>query len=140
MVNSEKKYTGRIVAIVSVLVGLIGALAPVVADMDLSSTAGIVAGLVAVSTVVVKYLDGWQRYEERLDTADAAPAVPHEAAGGSTPNAHLGVLTVVPDEDEDPEEEIADVADAPDDDEIDAITDELVLSDVLLDEDERRAA
>jgi hypothetical protein len=130
-VNSEKQYTGRIIAIVSVVVGLIGAAAPVVANMDLSSTAGVVAGLVAVCTVVVKYLDGWQRYEERLDAAAAAPA-PSADEEHPKPDPQLGKLTVVPDEGAD--DEIADVPAPPDDDEIDAVTDELVLGDVLPDE------
>ena len=127
MVNSEKKYTGRIVTIVSIVVGAIGALAPVVLEMDLSSTAGIVAGLVAASAVVVKYLEGWQRYEARLDAAGAARV---ETAPVTPPHPQPGPLKVVPTEPEDPEGEIADVAGAPDDDEIDAITDELVLGDV----------
>ena len=74
MVNSEKKYAGRVVALASVFLGLIGAVLPAVAQMDLSSTAGIVAGLIAVTSIAVKFLDGWQRYEERLDGV-ASPAV-----------------------------------------------------------------
>ena len=40
---------------------------PVVASLDLSGTAGVVAGIVALCAVAVKYLEGWQRYEARLD-------------------------------------------------------------------------
>jgi hypothetical protein len=72
---SAKSYTGRIVAIVSLLIGLAGAAAPVALNMDISSTAGIAAGIVALSVVIVKYLDGWQKYEARIDDQAAATAV-----------------------------------------------------------------
>jgi hypothetical protein len=75
---SAHAYTGRIVTIASLLVGLAGAAAPVVLNLDLTSTAGIVAGIVALSAVIVKYLDGWQQYEARLD---GAPAVASTATG-----------------------------------------------------------
>jgi hypothetical protein len=77
--NSSAANTGRNVALATALVGLIGAAAPVFANLDLSSTAGIVAGLVALSAVAVKYLEGWQRYEARLD------GVPQSPPGGAPP-------------------------------------------------------
>ena len=111
--------------------------------MDLSSTAGIVAGLVAVSTVVVKYLDGWQKFEARLDDA-SAPGAPaeqqHPAPPVEPPVPQPPILVPVPVPDEDLEAEIADVPSPPDDDDVDAITDEVVLGDVLADEEERHAA
>jgi hypothetical protein len=42
---------------------LLGALAPVIADMDFESVAGIAAGLAAISAVAYKWLDGWSKYE-----------------------------------------------------------------------------
>ena len=71
---SAKSYTGRIVTIVSLMIGVAGAAAPVVLNMDISSTAGIVAGIVAMSAVIVKYLDGWQKYEARIDDQSAPDA------------------------------------------------------------------
>jgi hypothetical protein len=71
---SAKSYTGRIVTIVSLLIGLAGAAAPVALNMDISSSAGIVAGIVAMSAVIVKYLDGWQKYEARIDDQSAPSA------------------------------------------------------------------
>jgi len=79
--------TGRIVTILSLVVGFIGAAAPLVLNMDLSSTAGVVAGLVALSAVAVKYLDGWQKYEARLD-AHAAVAVQAAATNGASQESH----------------------------------------------------
>ena len=144
--NSADRYTGRNVTIISVIVGLIGAAAPVVANMDLSSSAGIVAALVALSAVVVKYLDGSQRYEARLDgvTPTDAPA-PGPAAAVEPPKVNgRGTRELVEDAwavPTDPEpstsalgsepddelgdalgvEEVADVPDPPRDDELEEV-------------------
>ena len=53
----------RIALYLTVAAGLLGAIAPVVADMDITSVAGIAAGLGAIAVVVYKWLDGWQRFE-----------------------------------------------------------------------------
>ena len=37
------------------------------ADLDFESVAGIAAGLAAFSAVIFKWLDGWQKYESRVD-------------------------------------------------------------------------
>ena len=55
----------RIAVYLTVAAGLLGALAPVVADLDIESVAGIAAGLAAIAAVVYKWLEGWQKYEER---------------------------------------------------------------------------
>jgi hypothetical protein len=73
---SAKNYTGRYATIAALIIGCIGAAAPAVAQMDLSSTAGVVAGVVAISAVLVKFLDGVQRYEARQDAHGGAPAPP----------------------------------------------------------------
>lgn len=44
--------------------GLFTALAPAVANLDLTSTAGVIAGLVAITAVVSKWLTGWQNLEK----------------------------------------------------------------------------
>lgn len=75
--QSATTRTGRNVTIIGLLIGLAGAAAPVVGGLDLSSSAGIIAAIVAMSAVIVKYLDGWQKYEARLDGQPAAePAAP----------------------------------------------------------------
>jgi hypothetical protein len=67
--NSTDRNTGRNVTVITICLGIVGAVAPMLANMDLTSTAGVVAALVAIAPVVVKYLDGVQQYETRLDSA-----------------------------------------------------------------------
>jgi hypothetical protein len=132
--NSANTYTGRWVAGASVLLGLVGAVLPAVAGMDTSSTAGIVAGLIAICTVAIKYLDGVQRYEERLDavTPTATPAPPitgdePEPETDEPPASQPGEVVDLP-------TLFADVPGAPTDDEIDAATPEAIAADVVEEE------
>lgn len=62
-------YLNRIVTILTVIAGVIVAGLPVLADMDTTSTAGVLGGLASISVVVVKWLDGWQKFESRTDDA-----------------------------------------------------------------------
>jgi hypothetical protein len=55
----------RIAVALTAVAALFGGLAPVVANLDLSSTAGVVAGLLSLTTVVNKWLEGWQKHEAR---------------------------------------------------------------------------
>jgi protein-S-isoprenylcysteine O-methyltransferase Ste14 len=55
----------RVVATATAVLGLVAALAPVVADLDWTSTLGVVAGVGVVAAAALKWLDGWQKYEER---------------------------------------------------------------------------
>lgn len=57
----------RIALYLTSIAALLVALAPVVADLDWTSTAGLIGGLGAVALVVNKWLEGWQKYEERQD-------------------------------------------------------------------------
>ena len=43
----------------------IGGLAPVVADLDWQSTAGVIVGLGAIATYVNVFVLGWQKHEDR---------------------------------------------------------------------------
>lgn len=61
-----KVNTGRIAAILGGVAGIAAALAPVVANLDVTSTVGVVGGIGAVAAVVIKWLDGWQKYEQDL--------------------------------------------------------------------------
>lgn len=58
---------------------LAAALAPVVANLDWTSTAGVIAGISAITAVVYKWLGGWQAHEEREAFADREP---HAAVAG----------------------------------------------------------
>ncbi|MGZ6587116.1 MAG: hypothetical protein ACXVHX_22735 [Solirubrobacteraceae bacterium] len=55
----------RVVALLTALLGLGAAVAVPLAHLDWSSTASVIAGLGTVASVAVKYLDGWQKHEER---------------------------------------------------------------------------
>ncbi len=57
------KNPNRIAVYLTVAAGLLTALAPVIADLDLSSTAGVAAGLAGVVVVVNRWLQGWQQME-----------------------------------------------------------------------------
>lgn len=56
----------RVVAVAGALISLALALLPVIANFDWRSTAGAIAGIVAVLGIVQKFLDGWQAHEERV--------------------------------------------------------------------------
>lgn len=68
----------RIVSYTIALLGLVGAIAPVAADLDWESTAGVLVGIGVIASIGVKWLEGWQRYEERTDLERLAdsPEVP----------------------------------------------------------------
>jgi hypothetical protein len=58
--------TNRVVAIAVAGFGFVAAIAPVAANLDWTSTAGIIAGVGTVAAVAVKWLDGWQKHEQRI--------------------------------------------------------------------------
>lgn len=66
----------RVVAVASVVVSLALAVLPVLADMDWSSTAGIVAGILALLAVTDRWLKGWQQFENRAAVTDPARDLP----------------------------------------------------------------
>ncbi len=57
----------RVAVYLTSIAALCAGLAPAVADLDLTSTAGVIAGLLALLGVVRKWLDGWQAYESDYD-------------------------------------------------------------------------
>jgi protein-S-isoprenylcysteine O-methyltransferase Ste14 len=59
----KKTPPNRVVAVATVVLALLTALAPVVLNLDWTSTAGIIASLAVVATTAVKWLDGWQKFE-----------------------------------------------------------------------------
>lgn len=57
----------RIAVYLTGLAGLATAIAVPVAELDTSSTVGVVGGLAAIVGVAVKFLEGWQRHEDRTE-------------------------------------------------------------------------
>lgn len=55
----------RVAVILTAGAALLSALAPIVADLDITNTVQILGSLAAAVTVVHKWLDGWQQYEHR---------------------------------------------------------------------------
>lgn len=72
----------RLAVYLTSLAGLAAAVAVPLADMDASSTAGVIAGLAAIATVVSVWLKGWMEHEKRQagDTAIIPGDVGDEAA------------------------------------------------------------
>lgn len=93
----------RIAAIVAVIAGVLGALAPVLADLDTTSVAGLIAGLLAIVATVDRYLKGSQEWD-RLQAQTAA------AVGPVAPVATVGLI-------DDPEVDDVPVEDLPSDEE-----------------------
>lgn len=55
----------RVVAVLTALLGVAAAIAPVAADMDWTSTIGVITGVGVVAAAALKWLDGWQKAEAR---------------------------------------------------------------------------
>lgn len=62
----------RVVAIAAAVISLALAVLPVLGNFDWTSTAGVIAGIVAVLGVTQTWLLGWQKHEARVN--DSAPA------------------------------------------------------------------
>ena len=56
----------RIATVLAVITGIATAVAPVLANADWQSTAGIVAGGLAAVLAILKWLDGWQKHEANV--------------------------------------------------------------------------
>lgn len=55
----------RIAVYVGLIAGIAGALVPVLSSFDTSTAVGWIGGLGLILGTIAKYLDGWQKYEER---------------------------------------------------------------------------
>lgn len=60
----------RIAVYFTALAALAAGLAPVVANLDLTSTVGVIGGVGALALVVSVWLNGWAKYEERTAVED----------------------------------------------------------------------
>lgn len=61
---------GRIATYATAGAGLLTAITPVIAGLDITSTVGLVGGMGAIAAVVVKWLDGWTKYEQDVRNPD----------------------------------------------------------------------
>lgn len=70
----------RMAVYLTALAGLATALAPVIANLDTTSTVGVVGGFAGIATVVAVWLNGWSRHEGReAISAIENPGMPVEA-------------------------------------------------------------
>jgi hypothetical protein len=84
---------GRVATLLAIVAGLAGAIAPAAANLDWSSTAGVITGTVAIVGAIAAWLQGWRQHEARLedspsfvaDLDDQAGADDHPAAADTTP-------------------------------------------------------
>lgn len=61
-----KAYFNRVVVAVTFVAGLATAVTPAVADLDFTSTAGVIAGFAGITTAASIFLLGWQKHEARV--------------------------------------------------------------------------
>lgn len=80
-------YPNRVAAIFAVVAGVLGALAPVVADIDTASAAGLIAGLLAIVATVDRFLKGSQAHEERQEAGAWEAGLDQEPLAVEDPEA-----------------------------------------------------
>lgn len=56
-------YIGRVVVVLYALVAASGGLTVIIADLDLTSTVGVIGGILALAPVLIKFLEGVQQHE-----------------------------------------------------------------------------
>lgn len=62
----------RIAVYLLIITGVAGAIVPVLESFDTQSIIGWVAGIGAIAGAILKWLDGWQKFEDRQQVvADA---------------------------------------------------------------------
>lgn len=64
-----KLSPNRVAALLTALSGVLAAIAVPVANLDTSSTAGVIGGLFAIVVAAVTWLRGWQAHEAREELA-----------------------------------------------------------------------
>lgn len=77
-----KTYLNRAVVVLNIVAGLAVAVTVPVANLDLSSTAGVLGGLAAIAVASAKFLTGWQAHEARV----ADPYMHDDVLGGKLGN------------------------------------------------------
>ena len=56
----------RVATLMAIVASVLTAIVPAVANMDWTSTAGVLAGGFGVVVAIVKWLQGWQNHEQHL--------------------------------------------------------------------------
>lgn len=74
-------YPNRLVALATAVLGVAAAISVPLANLDWSSTVGVIAGIGAAAAAAVKWLDGWQQHEGRLAYPAAPAVVPDDDQG-----------------------------------------------------------
>lgn len=74
----------RIAVYFTALAALATGLLPVIANLDLTSTIGVVGGVAALATVISVWLFNWGKYEERQALE---PLIQEQSGAGSRPEA-----------------------------------------------------
>jgi hypothetical protein len=59
----------RIAVYLLIITGVAGAVVPVLENFDTQSIIGWVAGIGAIAGAILKWLDGWQKFEDRQQFA-----------------------------------------------------------------------
>lgn len=57
----------RVAAYTTAFAGLLAASAPIIGNLDLTSTAGVIAGVIAILGAYNTWAKGWREYESRED-------------------------------------------------------------------------
>lgn len=82
----RKMSLNRIVALVGAIAALVLGLAPVITNADWTSTAGMITAAGAITAVVHKFLDGWQKWENNPATIRELQGDPSDKKGYSKGN------------------------------------------------------
>jgi hypothetical protein len=80
---------GRIATLLAIVTGAAGAVAPAAANLDWTSTAGVIAGTLAIVGAIAKWLTGWQQHE-RLQATDPAFVADLDDQAGADDHPHTG--------------------------------------------------
>lgn len=90
----------RLAAIFAVIAGVLGALAPIIADIDTESAAGLIAGLLAIVVTVDRFLRGSQAHEARMDAGAWELGLDQEPLAVEDPEADDVPLEDLPSDEE----------------------------------------
>lgn len=93
----------RIALYITAAASLLGGLAPIVGDLDTTSTAGVLVSVAALVALARKFLDGWQAMEkaeyqarlidmERVAHIEASQAQAEAAAAVSRPGSKAAAI------------------------------------------------
>jgi hypothetical protein len=70
----------RIAVYVGVLVPVVGAIVALITEIDPAQGAALAAAVIAIEAAIVKFLEGWQKWEARLAPAASLAGLPTTVA------------------------------------------------------------